>query len=314
MRMKTARESAAQTLILSRSNVFSGSSPGLRVLSKKYFVNMDVVHGHEFFELVLVRSGRGVHVTESGENVLERGDVFLIRPGNLHRYRELHSLEVVNILYLPERLNMPLGDLYEMSGYMAFFEVPPGLAGVLHLPQLRLNEAEMTEAGQFIEMMMREQTEQRAGSVFGMIAGFMQLVLLISRVFTRSCGQEAGDLCRVGRLLAFLEEHCSEPLQVSELARKNGVSVRTLERLFREVVNRSPGEYLTELRLNRGAKLLLESESSVAGVARQAGFATSSYFARLFRRKFGCLPREYRKQHKIITPSFRSAANREDCG
>lgn len=290
------RDESTRTLTIPRSSVFSDAASGLRVLSKKYFVDIEVIHRHDFFELVLVRSGGGVHVTESGESPLGRGDVYLIRPGNVHYYRDLQSLEIINILYLPERLALPLSDLREVPGYVAFFEASQELAGALLLSRLRLSEGEMAEAERIIETMMDEQEKRRPGHMFGMTAGFMRLVLLISRAAMRIGGDDAAALGQVGRLLAYLEGHCSEPLQVADLARVNGISVRTLERLFRDATGRPPGEYLAELRLNRGAKILQESGLPVTQVARQVGFSDGGYFARLFRRKFGCSPREYRKR------------------
>lgn len=296
--MSIVRDNHTAILTIPRSSVFRDIVHGLRVVAKRYFLNIDVVHGHDFFELVLVRSGGGVHVTERGETQLERGDVYLIRPGALHCYRDLQDLEIVNVLYLPELLDLPLGELRTLAGYIAFFEASPTLADSLLPTAVKLGETEMREAERILARVLAEQEAARPGCAFGMMAGFMQLILLISRAATRNCSETTAALGEIGRLLTYLERHCTDALQISDLARGSGISVRTLERLFRQVTGRSPGDYLAELRLNRGAKLLLESALPVAQVARLAGYGDGGYFSRLFRKKFGCPPREYRRRKR----------------
>ena len=197
------RDESTRTLTIPRSSVFSDAASGLRVLSKKYFVDIEVIHRHDFFELVLVRSGGGGHVTESGESPLGRGDVYLIRPGNVHYYRDLQSLEIINILYLPERLDLPLGELRTLAGYIAFFEASPTLADSLLPTAVKLGETEMREAERILARVFAEQEAARPGCAFGMMAGFMQLILLISRAATRNCSETTAALGEIGRLLTI---------------------------------------------------------------------------------------------------------------
>ena len=64
----------------------------------------DVLHVHNFHELVLVRRGSGIHLTEGGEFPIRRGDVFLIRPGVMHTYCNVNGLEIANMLFIPAEL------------------------------------------------------------------------------------------------------------------------------------------------------------------------------------------------------------------
>ena len=109
--MRNSRLHAGGVTRLSESMHFSPDGPGIWVGSRKYFRQDEVVHEHDFFELVLVRSGSGLHVTEEGEYTIVHGNIFLIRPGCVHGYRDMNRLEIVNILYLPERLKFEMYDL-----------------------------------------------------------------------------------------------------------------------------------------------------------------------------------------------------------
>lgn len=64
--------------------------------------------------------------------------------------------------------------------------------------------------------------------------------------------------------------------------------------LFREYTNLSPLAYLTDYRLERARELLQKTDLSVTAVGQEVGFSTPSYFAKMFRERYGKTPREFR--------------------
>jgi AraC-like DNA-binding protein len=55
------------------------------------------------------------------------------------------------------------------------------------------------------------------------------------------------------------------------------------------------GSYVRRLRLDWAARELVRSETSLAGVALEAGFADQSHFTRFFKRHTGLTPQAYRR-------------------
>lgn len=86
-----------------------------------------------------------------------------------------------------------------------------------------------------------------------------------------------------------------EPVRIPELAQALGLSLRSLNRRFRQATGMSPGAYLQQQRLNTARDLLRTSNLSIAEVAAQAGYPDSGYFCRLFRETMKQTPREYRR-------------------
>ena len=293
--MKIDRQNLSKVLRLTAEQAFSGDFPGMRVLSKKYLLASEVVHEHDFFELVLVRGGTGVHVSEHKERTLSAGDVFLIRPGELHCYRDLHRLDIVNLLYLPDLLPLPLSRLREMPGYALFFEVAEPNAGALGLISgLHLSPSEREKAEKLLAEMQREEERKECGYPFAMVALFIELTVLLSRF----CGR-ISDVRGNGDFISrILQKELPPNCRVEDLARSSGMSIRTLERLFRKNLGCPPAAYLTELRLIRGAELLNGTDLSIAGIAQQTGFSDTGYFIRLFRKKYRITPKEFRRQHR----------------
>lgn len=293
--MKIDRQNQQKVLRLTAKQAFSGDFPGMRVLSKKYLLASEVVHEHEFFELVLVRGGTGVHVSEHQERTLSAGDVFLIHPGELHCYRDLHRLDIINLLYLPELLPIPLSRLREMPGYALFFEAAGSNASALGLaPELHLSPSDQEKAGKLLEEMQREEEHKEHGYPFVMAAMFIELAVLLSRICERIV-EPSGDGTFIARILKKeLPENC----RVEDLAVSSGMSVRTLERLFKKNLGCTPAAYLTELRLIRSVELLNGTDLSIAMIAHHTGFSSTGYFIRLFRKKYQVTPKEFRRNRR----------------
>lgn len=99
----------------------------------------------------------------------------------------------------------------------------------------------------------------------------------------------------VGQVVALIESHPEAPHTIAELAREQGVSVRSLERAFRRDLGSTPSDYLRQVRLRRARELLQASATdavTVGQVARRLGFVHPGRFAVLYRRAFGETPSE----------------------
>jgi AraC-like DNA-binding protein len=107
-----------------------------------------------------------------------------------------------------------------------------------------------------------------------------------------------------GRLLLvknYIEEHLSDPnLSLADIAKNNGVSLRTLHQLFHPM-GMSASEWLRTRRLQRCYDLLTSPQhdaKTITEIAYSMGFNSSSHFSNLFRAQFGLRPSDVRR------PSF----------
>jgi transcriptional regulator GlxA family with amidase domain len=82
---------------------------------------------------------------------------------------------------------------------------------------------------------------------------------------------------------------------LKDLARREGVSVRTFTRRFREEVGVSPGQWLAEQRLDRARQLLEESDLPVDRVAERSGFGTAASLRQQMQAELGVSPSAYRR-------------------
>lgn len=95
------------------------------------------------------------------------------------------------------------------------------------------------------------------------------------------------------RMNDFISESIrNEDFSIDTLAEKMNMSRSSFYRKITVVVGMSPSEYLKHYRLTRAAELLVDG-CRVSEVSDRVGFASSSYFAKCFKEKFGVLPSDY---------------------
>ena len=81
-------------------------------------------------------------------------------------------------------------------------------------------------------------------------------------------------------------------------ARELGVSRAQLFRKIKAMTNQTVHEFVTTIRLNRAAELLLTTNSSIGEIGMKCGFSEPSHFTRSFMKKFGVTPSNYIKNNQ----------------
>lgn len=114
----------------------------------------------------------------------------------------------------------------------------------------------------------------------------------------------------VARAQALMQENIDEPLTCREIARRVGLSLRQLERRFRERLRCSLLQQYRRIRIAKAHQLLQQTELSVTEVAFSCGFSSPEYFCRLYRALFGCSPSRDRRQ-STTAPVLRQPMPRE---
>ena len=254
------------------------------------------VHGHDFHELVLILAGSGRHIMDGVEYPIAAGDVFVVRGAMRHGYRRTDRVTLVNILYHPRRLGLPLHTLRDTPGYNALFRVEPRLPPPQRCRnRFRLSEEALAEATGLVFRLEEELRAKRPGYRGLACAHLMHLIGFLARAYSETANPLAPPLRKMGEVLSYIEGHLHEPLSVRDLTRVAGMSESSLLRAFRRILGRSPLEYVIRARILRAADLLRRGDVRVTEAAFACGFNDSNYFSRQFRRHTGMTPRAWRR-------------------
>lgn len=126
-------------------------------------------------------------------------------------------------------------------------------------------------------------------------ARIYQMLLLISH-----CATEHPYPEELLRALAHIGQNFSSPLTLKELCRCANCGRTTLQWQFKHYLKSSPTQYLTDTRMNHAVRLLENTPLSIKEIAQKSGYEDPLYFSTIFRKKYGCSPRAFRKNVPLI--------------
>lgn len=107
---------------------------------------------------------------------------------------------------------------------------------------------------------------------------------------------------QLGRALEFIEAHLAGDVSRAEVARAAGLSPSHFSHLMRAKTGWSFTELLMRLRVDRACHLLAHTDHSIVQIALECGCGDQSYFTRMFRRRTGQTPGEYRRSRRPSAP------------
>lgn len=102
-------------------------------------------------------------------------------------------------------------------------------------------------------------------------------------------------------LLQWAESRIAEPLGVSALAARAGVSQATLHRRFRAELGATPLQWMTSQRVDLAKRLIETTSLSFEAIAARSGLGTATNLRILLRRELGVTPSTYRQRFSLTT-------------
>lgn len=99
----------------------------------------------------------------------------------------------------------------------------------------------------------------------------------------------------VMQALLFIRQYACQGIKTAQVAAYVGVSRSSLESHFRKTRGCSVHDEILRFKLAAAAKGLENHALAIADVAQQCGFKSAQYLHTVFRREFGCTPREYQQ-------------------
>ena len=232
-------------------------------------------------QLVYITRGSGEFEAEAcGRKQITAGHIFLLFPGVWHRYRPSATTG---------------WDEYwiEIQGR--------GVSGLL--ADYGFSKAEPVLNVGVVESILHE-FRQIAEELHGEKVAYQQVITartvqIMANTYAavRRKEFEGTDIQRViEQAKRLLCEQVQLSVNVEQLASSLHVGYSWFRRIFRQYVGMPPAQYQLQVRLNKACALLRQSTLPVGIIAEQAGFRSSYYLARVFKKKFGQSPTEFRRK------------------
>ncbi len=111
------------------------------------------------------------------------------------------------------------------------------------------------------------------------------------------------DICNKNEIYNCIElitsNYCTN-ISVEELASYCNLSKSRFLHLFKKITQTSPVAFQQELRIDNAKLLLSSTQLSISDISFRCGYDDPLYFSRLFKKKTGISPKEYRKIYQNI--------------
>ena len=105
------------------------------------------------------------------------------------------------------------------------------------------------------------------------------------------------DSRRILKVKNFISKDYMDELRLPELASLAGMSSSAFSRFFKLHTGRNISEYIIDLRLGYAARMLVDTAKSISEIGFDCGFNNLSNFNRIFKKKKGCSPSEFRESY-----------------
>ncbi|MBR2838651.1 MAG: AraC family transcriptional regulator [Kiritimatiellae bacterium] len=103
----------------------------------------------------------------------------------------------------------------------------------------------------------------------------------------------------IRKAVVYLDDHYAENITVEQLASISHYSVAQFRRLFHALMQMSPSDYISTVRINAAKTFLGTTDKRIGDIAIETGFFDHSHFIRTFKSIVGTTPAKYRKSHML---------------
>ncbi|GAB3837608.1 helix-turn-helix domain-containing protein [Hymenobacter jeollabukensis] len=246
-------------------------------------------HAHDFYLLIYVTEGAGLHTIDQVTYELRPGSLFFLAPGQVHHWQLPPEVQGYVVFFSAEfyLFRYPGPRLYE---YPFFAGVHPP---VLYLPP---TETELLGLLQRLHAETRAEPPQQAEVVRAYL--LLLLELAARHVAAPATGAAALAQQQIRQFGALLNQHYRQQRTVQQYADMLHLTANHLNAVCRRVLNKTASALIHERVVVEAQRLLAHSALSVAQVADELGFDDPSYFGRYFRKYAGLPPEAYRQQHR----------------
>lgn len=128
-------------------------------------------------------------------------------------------------------------------------------------------------------------------------AGILQLIgiLMEAGLMCQSPRTESQKITAIKTVLSYITDHYHEKLYVQDLASQVNMNEQYFCRFFKRSIGKTPIDYINDYRLNKVIRLLETGDAQITKICLECGFNNMGNFQRLFKRKTGITPLQYRK-------------------
>ena len=255
------------------------------------------IHNHEAFELNYVEHATGVRrIVGDSSEVIGEYDLVLITSPDLEHVWEQHECQSEEIREITVQFDFPMGE-------DSFFGKTP------FLPMRKmLNEA---RKGLCFPVSAIMRVYDKLDTLSSIKEGFYAVMQFLTILYELSKCNGARPLAsssfakiaveddsrRILKVKNFISKNFMDEIRLGQLSDIAGMSPSAFSRFFKLHTGRNLTDYIIDMRLGAASRMLVDTSRSISEICFSCGFNNLSNFNRIFKKKKGCSPSEFRENY-----------------
>lgn len=246
---------------------------------------------HEQLEIKYMISGRMSVVCDSRIMEARAGDLIVVNPYERH-FTDVADGETAKYhLFMADLAESSTGAMYRQT-FAKYLDESRRFRGLIRSEEL---------SALFLDM-VRAYDPDDGRCFMRVYARFLLFFARLEELGADNGGAKkrhiealSGRDTAVAAALEYVYQHYAEQISVDRLAELGSVSKEHFCRIFKRATGKTPGAFISELRMNKAGVLLAHTDLAVSEVAAGLGYDDNSYFSRRFKQYYGVSPTEYRE-------------------
>lgn len=254
-------------------------------------------HWHEECEICRVLSGT-LEVTIDGKTFIGKGrdgvgDIFIFNSGAVHSaipHDCVYECVVFDLHFLLRERSLSNSFIYSLLYNQRKF--------VSYIPYTQEKQADLEDICSIVQRLFFTLRDQGAGyqlKSFGIM--YYLLGLFEDKAMFEQPNEAGGDavsrIMKMRMALSYIHRNYKQHISLSEIAELLDLQPPSVVKLFKELINKKPLEYINSYRINCAQEMLKEGRNSVTAVALECGFTDVSYFTKVFKKYTDQTPRQF---------------------
>lgn len=254
----------------------------------------EILHSHDCLEINYVLDGEGVYIIGDSHYTIERSDIIIINNEEHHYAFSQRGVCLLVIIFDPELIWQT--NTFDYGYLKSFFQRNKNYSHCISKQQPL-----STQLYDIMKEIIRE--DQMRGHHYQWIikANLMKLLAVVNRYFLENNQisdinhKEQRAFDRIKESVMYINAHYTQTLSLDEVARLAAMNSTYFSDYFKRVMKKTLTEYILSLRMNHAKGLLKQTNESVTDISMESGFGNVSYFNRVFKKRTGLSPIQYRK-------------------
>lgn len=255
------------------------------------------IHNHKVYELNFIEHAKGVRrIVGDSNEVIDEYDLVLITSPDLEHVWEQNGCNSTEIREVTIQFDLDMSES-GMFGRNPFNSV-----------KTMMVEARKGLCFPLTAIMKVYNLIDTLSQVKDGFYAFMQFLTILyelsrcdgTRTLATSSYAKAdieSDSRRVLKVKNYINHNYMNEIRLSQLSDIAGMSSSAFSRFFKLHTGRNLSDYIIDLRLSYASRKLVDSTQSIAEIGFSCGFNNLSNFNRIFRKKKGCSPSEFRENY-----------------